>query len=155
MGGAGANRRARLADRRSTARSAYSEILPDEKGATCTGFIARAADYFAAHGMLAIERVMTDNHYRRSADVAAVIATLGAKHKFIKPHRPWRNGKVERFNRPLQAEWACRHVFTSTAEPAAALPLGSKATTLADATARSAASHRSAARNQPDGRVHL
>ena len=40
--------------------------------------------------------MMTDNHwsYRRSADVAAVIATLGAKHKFIKPHCPWQNGKV-------------------------------------------------------------
>jgi transposase InsO family protein len=85
-------------------RLAYSEIPPDEKGATCTGFIARAADYFAAHGILAIERVMTDNHwsYRRSADVPPVIATLGAKHKFIKPHCPWQSGKVERFNRTLR-----------------------------------------------------
>jgi transposase InsO family protein len=28
---------------------------------------------------------------------------------------------VGRFNRTLQAEWACRHVFTSNAERAAAL----------------------------------
>ena len=29
-------------------RLAYSEILPDEKGTTCAGFLARAAAYFAA-----------------------------------------------------------------------------------------------------------
>src|SRR3954462_7740950 len=32
-------------------RLAYSEILPDEKGATCAAFLARAAAYFAAHGI--------------------------------------------------------------------------------------------------------
>ena len=42
-------------------RLAYSEVLPDEKGATCAGFLARAATYFAAHGIDRIERVMTDN----------------------------------------------------------------------------------------------
>ena len=42
-------------------RLAYSEILPDEKGATCAAFLARAAAYFAAHGITRIERVMTDN----------------------------------------------------------------------------------------------
>ena len=42
-------------------RLAYSEILPDEKGATCAAFLARAAAYFAGHGITRIERVMTDN----------------------------------------------------------------------------------------------
>ena len=42
-------------------RLAYSEILADEKGATCAAFLARAAAYFAAHGITRIERVMTDN----------------------------------------------------------------------------------------------
>ena len=32
-------------------RLAYSEILPDEKGATCAAFLDRAAAYFAAHGI--------------------------------------------------------------------------------------------------------
>ncbi len=32
-------------------RLAYSEILPDEKGATCGAFFARAVDFFAAHGI--------------------------------------------------------------------------------------------------------
>lgn len=104
-------------------RLAYSEILPDEKGPTCGGFIERAAAHFAAHGIAHIERVITDNHfsYRRSNDVKAAVAALGATHKFIRPHCPWQNGKVERFNRTLAAEWAYRQVFTSNAERAAAL----------------------------------
>jgi transposase InsO family protein len=40
---------------------------------------------------------------------------------FIRPHRPWQNGKVERFNRTLQSEWAYRQPFTSNAERTAAL----------------------------------
>lgn len=104
-------------------RLAYSEIHPDEKGATCGAFLARAADYFFAHGITAIERVITDNHlsYRRSNAVAAVIAALGAKHIFIKPHCPWQNGKVERYNRTLQTEWAYRQVFTTNNDRCTAL----------------------------------
>ena len=50
-----------------------------------------------------------------------VVAELGARQKFIKPHCPWQNGKVERLNRTLQTEWAYRQVFTSNADRAAAL----------------------------------
>jgi transposase len=104
-------------------RLAYSEILPDEKGETAAGFILRAAAYFAAFGITRIERVLTDNHwsYRKSADVREAIEALHAEHRFIKPHCPWQNGKVERFNRTLQVEWAYRQVFLSNAERAAAL----------------------------------
>jgi transposase InsO family protein len=104
-------------------RLAYSEILPDEKGPTCAGFILRAAEHFAGHGIGAIERVITDNHlsYRKSSDVKAAMTALGAAHKFIRPHCPWQNGKVERFNRTLATEWAYRQVFTSNADRAAAL----------------------------------
>ena len=104
-------------------RLAYSEILADEKGPTCAGFLSRAAAHFAEHGITRIERVLTDNHlsYRRSKDVAIVIAELGAKHKFIRPHCPWQNGKVERFNRTLQVEWAYREVFLTNDDRCAAL----------------------------------
>jgi transposase len=104
-------------------RLAYSEILPDEKGPTCAGFLLRAAAYFATFGITRIEEVITDNHwsYRRSEDLHVAIATIGAKHLFIKPHCPWQNGKVERFNRTLQVEWAYRQVFISNEERSAAL----------------------------------
>lgn len=69
-------------------RLAYSEIHPDEKGATCAGCLTRAATYFADHGITRIERVMTDNHfsYRLSTNVRDVLATLGARHVLIRPH---------------------------------------------------------------------
>ena len=77
-------------------RLAHCEILPDEKGATCAGFLTRAATYFAHHGINQIEPVMPDNHfsYRHARAVADVLAALGARHVFIRPHCPWQNGKV-------------------------------------------------------------
>jgi transposase InsO family protein len=102
-------------------RLAYSEVLPDEKGATCAGFLRRAAAYFAAHGIIRIERVMTDNAWAYRWSLREVVAELGARQAFIKPHCPWQNGKVERFNRTLQTEWAYRRVFLSNDERSAAL----------------------------------
>jgi transposase InsO family protein len=104
-------------------RLAYSEILPDETGKTCAAFLERAAAYFATKGITKIERLITDNAlaYRKSADIKRVCAELGATQKFIRPHCPWQNGKVERLNRTLATEWAYRQVFTSNAERAAAL----------------------------------
>jgi transposase InsO family protein len=102
-------------------RLAYSEVQPDEKGATCAGFLARAAAYFAAHGIDRIERVMTDNAFAYKYSLTGVCAAIGARQKFIKPHCPWQNGKVERLNRTLVTEWAYRQVFTSNDERAAAL----------------------------------
>src|SRR5690625_4102232 len=82
-------------------RLAYSEIHNDEKAATCAGFLRRAAAYFAAMGILRIERVMTDNAlaYRHGRAFTDAVAELGAVQKFIKPHCPWQNGKVERVDR--------------------------------------------------------
>jgi len=102
-------------------RLAYSEVLPDEKGITCAGFLTRAAAYFAAHGITRIERVMTDNAWAYQRSIKTVCAQLGAKQKFIRPHCPWQNGKVERLNRTLVTEWAYRQVFTSNDERSAAL----------------------------------
>jgi transposase InsO family protein len=102
-------------------RLAYSEILPDEKGATCAEFLRRAAAYFQAHGITAIERVMTDNAWAYRYSIRDVCADLGARQVFIKPHCPWQNGKVERLNRTLQTEWAYKQAFTSNTKRAEAL----------------------------------
>ncbi len=105
-------------------RLAYSEILADERGDTAAGFLRRAGAAFAALGIPCVEAVMTDNHwsYTKSNAVAEALADLGAAHITIRPHCPWQNGKVERFNRTLQTEWAYRQVFTSNDERAEALP---------------------------------
>lgn len=104
-------------------RLAYSEILPDETGKTCAAFLERGAAYFATKGIAKIERVITDNAlaYRKSVDIKRVCAELGATQKFIRPHCPWQNGKVERLNRTLSTEWAYRQVFTTNDERTAAL----------------------------------
>jgi transposase InsO family protein len=104
-------------------RIGYAEVLPDEKGATAAGFLARAASYFARNGIHRIERVITDNAfaYRNSTAFRQAVADLGAVQRFIKPHCPWTNGKAERFNQTLQTEWAYRQVFASSNQRQAAL----------------------------------
>lgn len=102
-------------------RLAYSEILPDEKGPTCADFLERAIAYFAARGITRIERLMTDNAFAYRYSLGTVCADHDIKQKFIKPHCPWQNGKVERLNRTLATEWAYRQIFTTNDERAAAL----------------------------------
>lgn len=102
-------------------RLAYSEIHPDERGETCAGFLVRALDYFAAHGITRVERLMTDNAWAYRFSLRGLCAVRGIRQVFIRPHCPWQNGKVERFNRTLQTEWAYRQPFTSNDERTAAL----------------------------------
>ena len=104
-------------------RLAYSEIHDDEQGDTAAGFLARAAEFFASVGIGRIQAVMTDNHwsYTHSHSFARVLADLGARHVTIRPHCPWQNGKVERFNRTLQIEWAYRRIYQSNTDRANAL----------------------------------
>jgi transposase InsO family protein len=102
-------------------RLAYSEILPDEKGPTCAAFLERAISYFAGHGITRIERLMTDNAWAYRYSLRDLCARHGIRQKFIRPHCPWQNGKVERLNRTLQTEWAYRQVFTSNDQRTAAL----------------------------------
>ena len=102
-------------------RVAYSEVLPDEKGPTCAGFIDRALTHFAGLGA-PVRAILTDNHwsYAKSVDLRDVLMSAGAEHWFIKAHCPWQNGKVERFNRTLATEWAYRRVYLSNDERTAA-----------------------------------
>ena len=102
-------------------RLAYSEILPDEKGATCAAFLGRAIDYFALRGITRIERLMTDKAWAYRWSLRELCTIHDIRQVFIKPHCPWQNGKVERLNRTLQTEWAYRQVFLTNDERSAAL----------------------------------
>ncbi|MFI7292261.1 IS481 family transposase [Streptomyces anulatus] len=104
-------------------RLAYSEIHPDEKVATCAGFLTRAAAFFHDQGIPRIERVLTDNAwaYRKGLAWKAALADLGATGKLTRAYRPQTNGKVERFNRTLADEWAYQRPYTSNDERTAAL----------------------------------
>ncbi len=104
-------------------RLAYTEILDSETAEACAGFALRAREFFASHGIERIEEVMTDNAlaYRTSFAFADALDQIGAKHRLIKPHCPWQNGKVERFHRTLQTEWAYRRVYTTNHQRSQAL----------------------------------
>jgi len=103
-------------------RVAYVEPHDDEKGGTAAGFLKRAIAFYAGLGVT-VERVISDNAfaYRNSAAFRAVIDQHGITQKFIRPHCPWTNGKVERLNRTLATEWAYARPFTSNTERRAAL----------------------------------
>jgi transposase InsO family protein len=105
-------------------RLAYSEILADERADTCAGFVERALEFFTANGIDRVERIITDNawSYRNGSRLRQLLTDRNITHKFIRPHCPWQNGKVERFNRTLASEWAYRQVFTSNEQRSAALP---------------------------------
>jgi transposase InsO family protein len=66
---------------------------------------------------------MSDNamNYVKSSDFATALTSTGSQHITIRPHCPWQNGKVERFNRTLAIEWAYRQPYTSNVARAAAL----------------------------------
>ncbi|AYJ34256.1 transposase [Corynebacterium xerosis] len=78
-------------------------------------------DFFTGYG-IDISRVMTDNGPAyRSRLFNDVLAAQQVKHVFTRPYRPQTNGKVERFNRTLVAEWAYGRYLRRRSRPCAAV----------------------------------
>ena len=101
-------------------RLAYTEALCDEKAVTAQGFMDRARAFFAVHGIVFLERIVTDNgSCYRAADFATVLR--GARHQRIRPYTPRHNGKVERYNRILAEEFLYAREWTSERQRAHAL----------------------------------
>lgn len=97
-------------------RLAYTELLPDEKAITATGFLIRAADWLIRHGVK-IRRVMTDNGSAYvSHRFGKAINNLGARHLRTRPYTPRTNGKAERFIQTSLKEWAYKQPYESSAE---------------------------------------
>jgi transposase InsO family protein len=102
-------------------RLAYTEMLPTENRDAATGFLERAASWFAALGV-PIERVMTDNAWAyRSHVFQAALGRLGARHLRTRPYTPRTNGKAERFIQTCLREWAYQRPYRRSAARTAAL----------------------------------
>jgi len=101
-------------------RLAYTEALENEQASTAVAFLDRAREWFARHGIVKIERIITDNGacYRSGAFAAALD---GAEHRRTKPYTPKHNGKVERYNRILAEEFLYARTWTSETQRASAL----------------------------------
>src|SRR5439155_6024384 len=80
-------------------RLAFVELHDDEKAATVTGFVERALDFFAEHGIVA-KRVMTEVgfSYVKNRSLRDLLARLGMRHLTTEPYRPRTSRKVERFH---------------------------------------------------------
>ena len=102
-------------------RVAYAEVLPDEKGMTCSGSLRRAARWLEDNGVR-VERVMTDNGsgYRSKA-FKALVRSLGACHIRTRPCRPRAKGKAERFIQTCKREWAYARPYAHSRDRMAAL----------------------------------
>jgi transposase InsO family protein len=103
-------------------RLAYTEIQPDEKAGTVTGFVERALAFYAAHGITP-RRLQTDNAwaYIHNASLRRLLNSRGIQHRRIPPRTPKRNGKVERYQQTLAREWAYGQRYRNSEARAAAL----------------------------------
>ncbi len=102
-------------------RLAYVEVLPDEKASTAIGFLRRAIEFYARHG-ITVEELITDNGSPYRAKLHGLTCRLlGIRHIRTRPYRPQTNGKAERFIRTLLAGWAYGAIYASSAERTAAL----------------------------------
>jgi len=103
-------------------RTAYVEVLPDEREHTARGFLDRVGAWWHQLGVR-VQRVMTDNGsaYRSHVFTGGCVA-LGARHLFTRPYTPRTNGKAERFIQTLLREWAYSRPYHTSAERRAWLP---------------------------------
>jgi transposase InsO family protein len=96
-------------------RLAYCELHSAEDRVTTTATLRRAAAWMAEQGCGPIEAVMSDNHKAyTSRAFQQLLAELGARHIPTPPYTPRWNGKVERFHRTLNDEWARSRVWPTS-----------------------------------------
>lgn len=123
-----------------TSRLAYVEILDDERGVTCVGFLRRAIAWFATQGVI-VQRVMTDNGTGyRSKVHAAAIAELEIKHLRTRPCRPAPTARRNGSSRPSRSSGPTPSATRTTTSAPSPSGHGSSTTTAGDHTAPSATS---------------
>jgi transposase InsO family protein len=94
-------------------RLAYCELHGAENAITVSDTLRRAAAWMREQGCGPVEAVMSDNArcYSTSHRFRETLAELDARHILIPPRTPRWNGKIERFFRTLDTEWAHGRVW--------------------------------------------
>ncbi|HVL94217.1 MAG TPA: integrase core domain-containing protein, partial [Solirubrobacteraceae bacterium] len=89
-------------------RLVYCEIHTAENATTVSATLRRAAAWMLKQGCGPVQAVMSDNAkcYSTSHEFRDTLHQLGARHILIPPRTPRWNGKIERFFRTLDTEWA-------------------------------------------------
>lgn len=97
-------------------RLVYTEIHSGETAQAVSATLRRAATWFTEQGCGPVQAVMSDNAkcYATSHEFKRVLTQLDARHILIPPRTPQWNGKIERFFRTLDAEWAHSRVWQSS-----------------------------------------
>lgn len=102
-------------------RLAYVEELTDEHPATTIGFLRRAIEFYAEHGVR-IARLLTDNGTPyRSRAFADAADELEIRHLRTRPYTPRTNGKAEALVKILINGWAYARPYASDADRSTAL----------------------------------
>lgn len=102
-------------------RLAYVEVLPDETGATASGFLERALAWYRDQ-KITVERVMSDNGSPYvSKAFGALLNIHRLRHLRTRPYTPRTNGKAERFIQTLLREWAYAKPYATSGRRNAAL----------------------------------
>ena len=99
-------------------RLVYSEIHSAENAHTVSVTLRRAAAWMTEQGCGPVQAVMSDNAlcYARSSEFRDTLTELGARHILIPPRTPRWNGKIERFFRTLDTEWAHSRVWPNSTQ---------------------------------------
>jgi transposase InsO family protein len=89
-------------------RLAHCELHAAENAHSVSATLRRASVWFGEQGCGPVQAVMSDDAkcYATSHDFRDALAELGARHILIPPRTPRWNGKIERFFRTLDTEWA-------------------------------------------------
>jgi transposase InsO family protein len=87
-------------------RTAFTQMLADQKAETTIGFLRDAAAFFAQRNVQ-VRALLTDNGSAyRSHRFRAACAEMQLKHRRTRPYTPRTNGKAERFIQTALREWA-------------------------------------------------
>jgi len=103
-------------------RTAFSQVMPNEKGISAARFLEAALTWFARLN-ITIRRVMTDNGPCYKSQVFRQLCQrFGVKHIRTRPYTPRTNGKAERFIQTALREWAYGCVYQTSLERTSHLP---------------------------------